>query len=469
IPSNSDNNSTDGRIPLGTSGTGDDSDVFSPTVIKDNGTYKMWYSGKDGSKLRIYMATSPNGTFWTKVNNNIPSNSDNNSTDGRIPLGTTGTGDDNHALAPTVIKDGNTYKMWYPGHDGSNYRIYMATLDVGVHGSKLDPGWHNIVGTVNSTHLNLYVDGKLEASNTTKVNSVSNNANLLLGDLFNGSMDETRIYNRTLSGSEVRELYFQGRGEDSTFKSRYNRTFEVADDEIADNITVDAENVNFSLNRTLWVNVSSTNGERALISVPDGSTVKGYQLNFTKKGGNITVEFNVSSSNATVTPIVNSFDLWTVKGSISIKIHNPPNSTISDVTPWLNVTADNTVSSWFYNVDSDSNTSFTPNITLSALTEGRHNVTVWANDSVGNYNRSVVWFRVDTTPPTWRNQMQNVSEIQPDEAVSLSAQGRDTVNLSHAMLSTNESGGFVNKTGVYNSSQRFYKEDVWKWSNFTWS
>ncbi|MDY6789284.1 MAG: beta-xylosidase, partial [Candidatus Nanohaloarchaea archaeon] len=60
---------TDGRIPRGTSGTGDDNYAQVPTVIKDNGTYKMWYTGKDGSNNRIYMATSPNGTFWTKVNN----------------------------------------------------------------------------------------------------------------------------------------------------------------------------------------------------------------------------------------------------------------------------------------------------------------------------------------------------------------------------------------------------------------
>ncbi|MDY6789517.1 MAG: hypothetical protein SVV03_06175, partial [Candidatus Nanohaloarchaea archaeon] len=155
--------------------------------------------------------------------------------------------------------------------------------------------------------------------------------------------------------------------------------------------------------------------------------------------------------------------------SPDITVFSPSNSTTGDSTPDLRVSADETVHTWKYNVDSSSNTTFQPNITLSALSDGRHNVTVWANDSVGNYNRSVVWFRVDTTPPRWRNQMQNLSSIQPGKTIGLSAQGLDTVNLSHAVLSTNESGSFVNKTGVYRSPQRFYKENSWEWSNFTWN
>jgi hypothetical protein len=50
----------------------------------------MWYTGEDGSNWRIYYATSGDGLTWTKYDNNIPSNSDTTSTNGRIPLGTSG-------------------------------------------------------------------------------------------------------------------------------------------------------------------------------------------------------------------------------------------------------------------------------------------------------------------------------------------------------------------------------------------
>ncbi|MBI2438521.1 MAG: hypothetical protein HYV36_06895 [Lentisphaerae bacterium] len=66
-------------------------------------------------------------TTWTKYNNVIPTTSDVSSTDGRIPLGTGGRGDQTHSGDATVIKAGNTYKMWHGGHDGTNYRLYHAS------------------------------------------------------------------------------------------------------------------------------------------------------------------------------------------------------------------------------------------------------------------------------------------------------------------------------------------------------
>ena len=126
IPVISDGASTNGRIPLGNAGKGDDANIYAPTVIKDGSTYKMWYSGNDGTNWRIYYATSPDGLIWTKYDNTIPVISDGASTNGRIPLGNAGKGDDGHAYTPTVIKDDSTYKMWYSGHDGTNVRIYYA-------------------------------------------------------------------------------------------------------------------------------------------------------------------------------------------------------------------------------------------------------------------------------------------------------------------------------------------------------
>lgn len=138
IPSNSDTTSTNGRIPLGTSGKGDDAGVVVSMVINDGGTYKMWYSGTDGTNWRIYFATSPDGLAWTKYDNTVPSNSDTTSTNGRIPLGTTGKGDDQHIISGSVIKDGSTYKMWYSGNDSSYWRVYYATSTDGLTWTKYD-------------------------------------------------------------------------------------------------------------------------------------------------------------------------------------------------------------------------------------------------------------------------------------------------------------------------------------------
>jgi len=130
--------STNGRIPLGVPGSGDSVRTIAASVIKDASTYKMWYAGHDGTNYRIFYATSPDGLTWTKLDNSIPSNSDSTSTNGRIPLGGTGKGDSQGANTPNVIKDGNTYKMWYSGFDGTNYRIFYATSPDGLTWTKYD-------------------------------------------------------------------------------------------------------------------------------------------------------------------------------------------------------------------------------------------------------------------------------------------------------------------------------------------
>jgi hypothetical protein len=75
---------------------------------------------------------------------------------------------------------------------------------------------------------------------------------------------------------------------------------------------------------------------------------------------------------------------------------------------------------------------------------------------------------VDTTAPRWRNREQNRTRIVQGDPVELAAQGRDNLNLSHALLATNETGAWTNKSGTYSSPQRLYTQDTWAWSNFTW-
>ena len=151
IPPNSDGSSTNGRIPLGTSGKGDSAHTAAGGVIKDGSTYKMWYCGHDGTYWRIFYATSPDGLVWTKYDNTIPDASDTSSTNGRIPLGTTGKGDVGYATNPAVIKDGSTYKMWYAGSDGTTPRIYYATSPDGLTWTKYD---NTIPANSNTTSTN---------------------------------------------------------------------------------------------------------------------------------------------------------------------------------------------------------------------------------------------------------------------------------------------------------------------------
>ncbi|MDD5487006.1 MAG: glycosyl hydrolase family 28-related protein, partial [Dehalococcoidales bacterium] len=82
----------------------DSSDVMHPMVVKDSGMYYMWYSAHEGTNQQIGFASSDNGIVWVKSRGNpiLPRN------------------DTYYGFAePSVIKDGNTWRIWYTSRDAS--------------------------------------------------------------------------------------------------------------------------------------------------------------------------------------------------------------------------------------------------------------------------------------------------------------------------------------------------------------
>lgn len=116
-------------LNTGTTGTWDYLGVAFPSVIKDNGIYKMWFSGYDGTTWRIGYATSSNGVNWTKYSvNGVES----------VVLGVSGTGADTAGVyAQCVEKDQDVYKMYYTGINSSGIQtINYATSMDGINWTK---------------------------------------------------------------------------------------------------------------------------------------------------------------------------------------------------------------------------------------------------------------------------------------------------------------------------------------------
>ena len=93
-----------------------------PTVIIEDGKWKMWYVSCVGwvhEDLPIYnikYATSDDGIHWKR--------------DGIVAIDFKSY--DEHALArPCVLKENNLYKMWY-SYKGSNYRVGYAESKNGI-------------------------------------------------------------------------------------------------------------------------------------------------------------------------------------------------------------------------------------------------------------------------------------------------------------------------------------------------
>ncbi len=76
--------------------------------------------------LSIYVSWAQgDGINWTKDASNPV-----------LQIGSSGSWDDDVIADPTVLFDGEIYKMWYSGSDGSNYRIGYATSEDGVNWTK---------------------------------------------------------------------------------------------------------------------------------------------------------------------------------------------------------------------------------------------------------------------------------------------------------------------------------------------
>jgi len=92
-----------------------------------------------------------------------------------------------------------------------------------ISGTKIDDGqWHYIGGKFDGQNVTTYVDGventKLDASSVT--GNLNNDDELRIGaqwdgsskyvNLFDGIIDEVRIWNEALSGEEIKQLYHNG-------------------------------------------------------------------------------------------------------------------------------------------------------------------------------------------------------------------------------------------------------------------
>ena len=68
--------------------------------------------------------------------------------------------------------------------------------------------WSHIAMTYDGSTQKLYVNGSLAASAALS-GSINQDANsLLIGQFFNGMLDEVAIYNRALSATEVKDHYY---------------------------------------------------------------------------------------------------------------------------------------------------------------------------------------------------------------------------------------------------------------------
>jgi len=256
------------------------------------------------------------------------------------------------------------------------------------------------------------------SSNTIENNSLDNNGN---GIILQSSSNNNTIAGNTLSGNSNSDF----RSSTSSGNTLINNTFSsyptTASFTYAGDINVsgmssppadpsDYSNISKYLRITnstpAWVYLNISYGDSDVSNVTE-STLRMWEYDgssWSQVGG----VNGVDTANNYVYANLTSFSIFAPMGQDTvpprITIVSPQNATIPDSTPLLNATFNENVNYTWYNVDGGANSTLygnTNNLTLnlSFLSDGPHNVTVYANDTWGNLDSSTVYFTVDTANP----------------------------------------------------------------------
>jgi predicted GH43/DUF377 family glycosyl hydrolase len=135
-------------LDVGDPGSFDATALGYPVVILKDSKYHMWYNGHafaSWEQVKVGYATSVDGVNWKKYDGK-PIN---------LNPGAPGSWDDNLAVTGPVICEGDTFKMWYVGKDGTTYRAGYATSTDGINWNKHPDPVLNIgeTGTWDDVHV----------------------------------------------------------------------------------------------------------------------------------------------------------------------------------------------------------------------------------------------------------------------------------------------------------------------------
>jgi len=127
-------------------------------------------------------------------------------------------------LSKGEINTGEAYGLYVKYGDQTKAAAYIKTGGIwrtieGATKTINDGVWHHVAMTYDGAHVALYVDGALDVAAVAATGAVNTNTRLLCigaypraagidtSSVFNGAIDDARIYTRALSAPEIAALY----------------------------------------------------------------------------------------------------------------------------------------------------------------------------------------------------------------------------------------------------------------------
>jgi hypothetical protein len=209
---------TSGTLSRDSSGWENNGTLFDGSTKCANGNCPTWANGIFGNAIQLdgsndYVNVSDSASVnltgnaltlsaWVKLNGTIGS-----STIGNIISKTAGSGSEQYELSYTTNTHGTPNSFRFDTRT-SNGLISVYTNETFTETNV----WYHVAGVYNSTHMIIYVNGREKntaaqiGTITGRISDVNIGQSAATGNNFNGTIDEVRIYNETLSASDITAL-----------------------------------------------------------------------------------------------------------------------------------------------------------------------------------------------------------------------------------------------------------------------
>lgn len=307
-------------------------------------------------------------------------------------------------VLPRIIDKKWTYLsiQYTPAHAQYSHLAFEVLNNVGTefvyYGStnmtQLQGSWHHVCVTFNTTNKGggIYLDGMQETVTqiggtfTGKVNATTI-YNMTLGGKtvtsrdYNGSLNEFRMYNRTLNQTEIYEIYSSGRKSNSSL----NSTGLVAWYPLQNTSGITAYDQSIYSNNA-WTNTTWTSGDGYILfkvlNITDGIYNWNTWCNESSNAWNWSLQGNFTFGIDTLYPTLSISSISSTAGSQTIIFTNTANDTNLDTCKFSIYNSTNNIDSIWENVSVDCNLGFNPTVSDYAT----YTLRLYARDKAGNEN-----------------------------------------------------------------------------------
>jgi parallel beta-helix repeat protein len=356
-----------------------------PVKAEYNGNITINPNGTINPSTAPIKKTGNTYTLTSNLIGSITINSSNIALDGKGYTLLSDERDDKYGIVALINVSNVTVKNFIILHSEYKKTIGISLTDASnaIVANNTITGFDSIQAWNGGTYTGIYVAGG--NSNTIAQNNLMNN---LHGMEFLSSSYNLIVENNIMSGKTngngglyTTGIYFAGRASNNTVY--YN---------------------NF-VNSTYLVKVSDS------INVWDDGYLGNYWSNYKTKhpnaiqiddSGTYNIPYTVDVQNVDRHPLTQPFssEFYVAKIQPKISILSPVNQEFNESSVPLAFTV-NKLSAWMsYSLDGQDNVTVAGNVTLSGLSNGLHNITVYAEDTFGNEGASeTITFNVDVPEP----------------------------------------------------------------------